>query len=73
MLKVSAFYLEKQKSFTPKEIKPLSISKQKYALFTNPIFCEGFGYDHDSSANFSRAMSCFQQSSTSFANINPGS
>ena len=31
ILKVSAFYLEKQKSFTPKKnsFKPLSISKQK--------------------------------------------
>ena len=46
MLKVSAFYLEKHKSF---------ISKRKYFLghcqyqnkkdlFTDPIFSEGFGY-----------------------------
>jgi hypothetical protein len=44
MLKVAVFYLEKQKSFIPKKIflRPLSISKQK-ALFTNPIFSEGFG------------------------------
>ena len=43
MLKVSAFYLEEQKSFIPKKIffRPLSISKQK-ALFIDPIFSEGF-------------------------------
>ena len=42
MLKVSAFYLEKQKSFIPKKIsfKPLSISEQK--IYTDPIFSEGF-------------------------------
>ena len=46
MLKVSAFYLEKQKDFIPKKIyfRPLSISKQK-ALFTDLIFIEGFGGD----------------------------
>ena len=42
MLKVSVFYLEKQKNFIPKKILfKLSISKQK-ALFTDPIFREGF-------------------------------
>ena len=43
MLKILAFYLEKQKSFTSKKyFKPLWISKQK-ALFTDPIFSKGFG------------------------------
>ena len=43
ILKVSAFYVEKQKRFILKKIfKPLSISKQK-ALFTDPIFSKGFG------------------------------
>ena len=44
MLKVSAFYLEKQKGFIPKKIffKPLSMSKQK-SFVTYPIFSEGFG------------------------------
>ena len=45
-LKVSAFYLEKQKSFIPekkkKKIKPLSISKQKIFVY-RPNFPEGFG------------------------------
>ena len=39
------FCLEKQKSFIPKKkifFRPLSISKQKKALFTDPIFSEGF-------------------------------
>ena len=44
VLKVSAFYLEKQKSFIPKKIfKPLSIWKQK-DLFTDPIFRQGFDF-----------------------------
>ena len=44
MLKVSAFYLEKQKSFIPKK-KNLGRSQHqnKKALFTDPIFSEGFG------------------------------
>ena len=33
ILKVSAFYLEKQKSFSPKKIKLLSISKQKSFVY----------------------------------------
>ena len=55
MLKVSAFYLEKQKSFIPKKIyfRPLSISKQKsfvyrpnfqwrfWANFFSQIKCQG--------------------------------
>ena len=43
IMKASAFYLEKQKSFIPINkifFKPLSISKQK-ALFTDSIFREG--------------------------------
>ena len=47
MLKVSAFYVEKQKSFIPKKkfFKMFSISIKK-ALFTDPIFSEGFGKMH---------------------------
>ena len=43
MLKVSVFYLEKQKSFIPKNFFfwPQSISKQK-SLFTDPNFSDGF-------------------------------
>ena len=44
MLKVSAFYLEKQKGFIPKKN---SLSRCQYqnkkALFTDLIFREGFG------------------------------
>ena len=44
MLKVSAFYIEKQKSFIPKRIRFYqSISKQK-VLLTDPIFIKGFWY-----------------------------
>ena len=52
MLKVSAFYLEKQKSFIPKKIffRPLSISKQKKTLFTDPIFSEGFAQSFQAEA-----------------------
>ena len=42
MLKVSAFYLEKQKSFIPKKnFKPYSVTIQKMALAVL-IFSEGF-------------------------------
>ena len=43
ILKVSTFHLEKQKSFIPKE-KDLSRChyQNKKALFTDPIFSEGF-------------------------------
>ena len=43
MLKVSAFYLEKQKSFIPKKIflGRCQYQNQK-ALFTDPIFSEDF-------------------------------
>ena len=46
MLKVSAFYLEKQKSFIHKK-KFLSCCqfKNKKALLTDPIFSEGFAED----------------------------
>jgi hypothetical protein len=40
MLKISAFYLEKQKSFIPNKSFELS---QQPALFTDPIFSHGFG------------------------------
>ena len=44
MLKVSAFYLEKQKSFIPKKsFLGCSQYQNKKALFTEPIFREGFG------------------------------
>ena len=52
MLKISSFYLEKQKSFTPKKIcmsywlkaKSELVSKSKQsALLTDPIFSDGFG------------------------------
>ena len=44
MLKVSAFYLEKQKSFIPKKKYFLGRCQyqNKKALFTDPIFSEGF-------------------------------
>ena len=44
-LKVSAFYLKKQKSFIPKKkiFKPLSISKQKSFVY-RLNFPEGFAY-----------------------------
>jgi hypothetical protein len=49
MLTISAFYLENQKSFIPKKtmssakIELALISKQP-ALFTNPIFSDGFEF-----------------------------
>ena len=44
MLKVSAFYLEKQKSFIPKKnFLGRCQYQNKKALFTGPIFSEGFG------------------------------
>ena len=48
MLKVSAFYLEKQKSFIPKKNIFLAVVniKTKKALFTDSIFPEGFVLDH---------------------------
>jgi len=43
MLKVSDFYLEKQKSFISKKIFLGCCQYQnKKALFTDPIFSEGF-------------------------------
>ena len=47
MLRVSAFYLEKQKSFIPKKKYFLGRSQyqNKKALFTDPIFSDGFGLD----------------------------
>ena len=53
-MKVSHFYLEKQKSFITKKkkFKPLSVSRQK-TLFTDPIFREGF----DSTIFKKKAMS----------------
>ena len=44
MLKVSVFYLETQKSFIPRKKDFLSHCQyqNKKALFTDPIFSEGF-------------------------------
>jgi hypothetical protein len=43
MLKVSAFYFEKEKSFIPKKVFLSRCQYQnKKALFTDPIFSEGF-------------------------------
>ena len=43
MLKVSTFYLEKQKSFIPKKyVLGRCQYQNKKALFTDPIFSEGF-------------------------------
>ena len=42
MLKVSAFYLEKQKSVIPKKKLSCCQYQNKKALFTDPIFSEGF-------------------------------
>ena len=43
MLKISAFYLVKQKSFIPKKQYDLGRShyQNKKALFTDPIFSDG--------------------------------
>ena len=52
-LKVSAFYLKKQKSFIPKKkfFKPLSISKQKsFVHYLN--FPEGFDFAYHVRCNF---------------------
>ena len=52
MLKVSAFYLEKQKRFIPKKIffKPLSLNMPKYIqkmALAVLIFSEGFAKHHN--------------------------
>ena len=45
MLKISAFYLVKQKSFIPKKYDlGRSQYQNKKALFTDPIFSNGFGW-----------------------------
>jgi hypothetical protein len=43
MLKVSAFYVEKQKSFIPKIFLGHCQYQNKKALFIDPIISEGFG------------------------------
>ena len=46
MLKVSAYYLENQKSFIPKKYDlGRSQYQNKKTLFTDPIFSEGFDID----------------------------
>ena len=49
MLKVSVFYLETQKSFIPRKKDFLSHCQyqNKKALFTDPIFSEGFAVVED--------------------------
>ena len=42
MLKISAFFLVKQKSFIPKKDLGLYQYQDKKALFTDPIFSDGF-------------------------------
>ena len=54
LLKVSAFYLEKQKSFIPKnKFLGRCQYQNKKALFTDPIFSRGFAPDvcHFTSVN----------------------
>ena len=47
ILKVSAFYLEKQNFLFPKKIFLGRFQYQnKKALFTDPIFSEGFGFTY---------------------------
>ena len=48
MLKISAFYLVKQKRFIPKKKYDLGHSQyqNKKSLFTDPIFSDGFALDH---------------------------
>ena len=57
MLKVSVFYLEKQKSFIhkKKKIKPLSISKQKSFVYCLN-FPEGFGVEFVQDLNSSTTL-----------------
>ena len=43
MLKVSAFYLEKQRSFIQKKMF-FKLFEQTKTLFTDPIFSEGFDF-----------------------------
>ena len=50
MLKVSAFYFEKQKSFIPK--KSRCQYQIKKALFTDSIFREGFVQNSDRRVDF---------------------
>jgi hypothetical protein len=46
MLKVLAFFLEKQKSFIPKKNLSRCQYQNKKALFTDQIFSEGFDSTH---------------------------
>ena len=45
ILKVSALYLEKQKSFIPKKKLSHCQYQNKKALLTNPVISEGFGFN----------------------------
>ena len=53
ILKVSAFYLEKQKKNIPKKNLSFCQYQNKEALFTNPIFSEGFAFPKEAIFNFS--------------------
>ena len=44
---MSAFYLEKQKSFIPKKFLSCRQNQNKKALFTDSFFREGFGFAND--------------------------
>ena len=56
MLKVSAFYLEKQKSFIPKKKKNFGRSQyqNKKTLFPDSIFREGFDLNNQKSLEKNR-------------------
>ena len=45
MLKISAFYLEKQKSVIPKKLARFNIKTNKQTLFTDPIFSDGLALE----------------------------
>jgi hypothetical protein len=55
MLKVSAFYLKKKKIFLKKDLSRCQYQNKK-ALFTDPIFSEGFGFDGHLFSNVYRTL-----------------
>ena len=54
VLKVSVFYLEKEKNLIDKKNSGVVNIKTKKALFTDPIFSEGFGQSEEIFATLSR-------------------
>ena len=60
MLKVSAFYLEKEKSFIPDNENNNFLSRCQYqnkkALFTDSIFREGFAVTHATSSTLTQEV-----------------